>query len=430
MKSAAISFLLTLAAVIAGFLSFAPGRQAGTSSSSRVSAVPDSSQETSAAPADASSDHSTPVAQDANRAKQLDSLAEKARVITQKRNVVENLVAWWDLVCEAAELDPLRAIAMVRQAPENFLGDKLHSISGTVEDIVAWWAAHDPAAALAWYWKDAAQRQVDDEPPVELLQTLARRDVNDAIRFARHYLELAARQGKKSHGFASILDGQRMKTNFFMSGELAALIPWMKTLEDFDRLLPLAEAVADPGHRAGFHQSLTALVIQTHDVTGARRFLERHPLPADWPDGFAHPVATLTASAISGGADAAEWITWGQSQLSARPDLERHLATEAIAAWAKRDPGPAGDWLQTFRQAHPESAVLPMRAYAAAVLAENPPAAMEWITALPDETARRQNMLLHFPKWAETDPAAARAWLDTSLWPAEIKRLAGAVLPL
>jgi hypothetical protein len=426
MKQAIISFLLTMAAVFAGFLIFK--RPPVTATLPPVGSPPVTEPVSATAKAAA--------VQVPDKQKDLDE--RLAGLETEARSLTENtakpatdvMAKWWDIVCEIAALDPLRAITMARAAPRGFIGDKRHGVSGSVEDIIAWWVARDPDKALGWYWKDVAQRMEDTEPPENIAQTLARRNLGQAIHFVREYLKLQARQGQTGPGFyTSEFDGQHVKSSRVLGGVFSALLPFIKTPADFEMMVPLAEVIPDPARRAGFHQTLASYLTTSLEVTAARDFLERHPLPADWPENYAHPAAKLVARGIAAGGDPAEWIAWGQRQIPQRADLQRQVTTEAVKVWAARDPGAAGDWVQKLWKSNPAAAVLPMRAYAAAVMAEDPAAGMAWIAILPDETARRQNMLLYFPQWAERDPSAARTWLATSALPAEIKRLAGAVLP-
>jgi hypothetical protein len=217
--------------------------------------------------------------------------------------------------------------------------------------------------------------------------------------------------------------------NLDMTVALSSLQPWLRKPEDFDALLPLVEAIPDAAKRAGFYQSMASTLTSSVDAGAARSFFDRHPLPADWPVDQAHPVAALVARAIRSDGDAADWIEWGFRSIPDRRDLRSQIASGITRAWAARDPEAAGQWLQGFAHSDPAAALVAMRTYADATINEDPAAAMAWITAIPDEAVKRQNMILYFPKWAGKDPAAARSWLASAPWPEEIKRLAGAGLP-
>lgn len=425
MKAAILSFFITLSVLCIGFLLYlravdTAGERIlvheGKSLSERV---------TSQAPA-----RSAPAQAPMPDANIIAALDTKARQITTEKPIVGNIVKWWNVICDIAERNPVRAIETVREAPKNFLGDTMHDISGTADSIVAWWAARDQVAALAWYWPDATQRRLNHHPPEEIIQTLARRSVVEAIRFTRRYLELQASQGGGASGYSTTSDGLRVKTTLNLSRTLSSLQPWLHNAEDFTALLPLVEVIPDPAQRAGFWQAMAATLISSQDISAARSFFDCHPFPADWPSDQTHPAAALVQKAILEQGDPNDWIEWGLRSIPDRPDLRSQMAAGVMKTWTVRNPEAAGRWLQSFCDSDATAAPVAMRAYACAAMEVDPAAAMAWITAIPDETIRRQNMILHFPKWAEKDAAAAGTWLATSDWPDVIKRLAGAAIRL
>lgn len=411
MKAALLSFLLTLLAFALGFSLRRPSAEP---LQARIPAVDPASKEAPSVPP-VPAVVLTPAA---DKASAIAALEERARnIVAEERGSARDPFLWWRVLCELAEQDPEAAIRALRAAPKNYDG-KPYRQNGTVDSIVAWWCAKDPAAALAWYWNDMNTRDPKPRPDPEIIQTLARKDPAAAARFIVRHLPVYA---WANFGYSGHSDGM---TSAMMGPAFRALEPWIRSLEDIEALAPRAADVPGKDVAAEYWQGLTDLALSALGAENARVFLDRHPLPAPWPDGLLHPLTVLAEKGIATtGGDPTEWIEWGRSHLPQTPELQKQFASRAVSAWAKADPEAAGEWLRGEVETDPASAPAAIRAYATAVLDEAPAAAMEWITAIPEETARRQNMILHFPAWAEKDPAAARTWLEAAPWPAEIKTL-------
>ncbi|MES2709706.1 MAG: hypothetical protein V4726_24115 [Verrucomicrobiota bacterium] len=436
MKSAIFSFFITLGLVLA--VSFPLRRHLRNSTApggspenpARIRPADDSYARTpdqpAASPVSGSEKPPDPDPADPAQPEKIAALTAMVREYASKRNTAENITPWWTAICGLAELDPVLAIRLLRGTPRGFVS--AHSQSGNADSIVAWWAAKDPDAALAWYWQDPDTGGFSP-PPGEIVDTLAARDLPRAVSFLKQWF---ARRWRGGAGSVTH-NGLKAMEVFGAQPVFKALEPHLRTPGDLELLLPEADAGTGTGGWSadlmpGYWQSLAETAGRVLPPAEARAFFEKHPFPPDWPENFLHPAVKLMDSALKEKQDPGEWADWILASVGTAVQPRTQAAVHLVTAWSGQDPEAAGHWLRAFAESDPASAPLAMRTYAGAVLEEDPAAAMQWAAAIPGETARRLAMLQLFPKWAEQDAAAARAWLDTSNWPPEIKRLAGGAL--
>ncbi len=97
--------------------------------------------------------------------------------------------------------------------------------------------------------------------------------------------------------------------------------------------------------------------------------------------------------------------------LTLPPDAMAGAVTTSVSMWARSDPTEAGHWLENLSGSVRDSAVI---SYSETVAESDPSAAMGWAATISDPAKRERATKGVMRQWLENDPAAARAWVQSS----------------
>ena len=103
-----------------------------------------------------------------------------------------------------------------------------------------------------------------------------------------------------------------------------------------------------------------------------------------------------------------ETIEWIQKEAS--PTQKAEYLANNIGSWARLDYQAAGEWLTSQKPSSDTDYAI--SAYASTVVQIDPAAAMTWVNEIQDKDVQQKARQRSLRKWHDTDPVAARNWVD------------------
>lgn len=254
--------------------------------------------------------------------------------------------------------------------------------SGLLRSSVGQWAGQDPAGAIEWMRRTAAERPelLDDETRRALVAGVARQDPGLAVSLT-----------------GEMPPDQRLAAVREMAGAT-------KTGAERTELLAALRERAAAGGDA--------------ELTGAALGQLATPLAKD---GFAAASAWLTESRLNPAetdaflkglragatkADTGLWLDWIGKNASDMPLGEPVITL--VSGWAHDDYRAAGEWLN--RAADTPAKPVAVAAYATTVAPHDPQSAAQWALTLPAGDQRDALLRKVHRAWQPQDPAAAEAF--------------------
>jgi hypothetical protein len=313
-------------------------------------------------------------------------------------------------VLDANAAQSIESTAIERLARENpldalaYLGEvsSFQQRARLKQEIARSYGQKDPDAALAWV---ATQGAAAERLTVAVLEGVARKDPLRALDFV-----LETELSNESVAIRSGMGFIRMTGDRFNVIERA-----FDPNSQLPAGLSRAELIASVGER----------LLAIDDTETRQRWIRRYVSQLSRDD----PAAALTYAGENL-QDVRPWIyrtiaeSFRADPLAAMehidlvPEHERPGWIEAVATQlAQRDPAAAIEWIGQYRGQPLFSSLAPD--VASNIVSKNPVAALDLLATLPPErqmvTSRRIAQ-----RWAETDPIAARAWVE-SLPPGEYR---------
>lgn len=202
---------------------------------------------------------------------------------------------------------------------------------------------------------------------------------------------------------AKITDAQHAR-----SALQGAIVGWSQI--DAEGAMSYVAARAD---QLAFQQAAGTLAsnLAVHDPDKAREWLEQLP-----PEARLHAVTGIAGTLAFADPQAA--IRWAEN-LS--PDDKESVIGMIVARGAQTDPEAVADWIGTLSGATRDSAIA---TFSSAVAATDPVTALNWAETLFDPKNRERASWEAAWRWLQSDPTAAKAWIQNSSLPdAEKARL-------
>jgi hypothetical protein len=147
-------------------------------------------------------------------------------------------------------------------------------------------------------------------------------------------------------------------------------------------------------------------------LTVAEALLKMESLPEDQREPFAVELAKVWLEKSA--PEAAEFVqALGDSPV--RPSVTENL----LETWSRRDPAQAAAWAWQQRPVCSHGPAMVLQRWAS----EDAPNASAWLVTIPPGPEREQMAVLLAEKLLETDPTAARGWIDSLQDPAAQENL-------
>ncbi|MGI8605141.1 MAG: hypothetical protein ACR2OZ_19385 [Verrucomicrobiales bacterium] len=337
-----------------------------------------------------------------------------------------------------AERDP---VAVLTALPA--LKDR-HVRQQAIAQVVGLWAAKDPQAALA-YVKGKADLGVRSAALHAIFSELAKRDPVAALKRAREFQE-----PNFSHGLERSVFGE-----------------WLR--KDADAALRFAFDESDPARRQQFTSAAVEILSYTEPEKAWTLYQSLPPeqrkdrgFPSRLFSAWLRKDPGSASEAVNGMPDSqqrrsliresgrhvaftdeakaralAEKFTGAERELFLAgmgegftsdgmmpkfsqaaeialslndPSAQIELMRTIGSRWGRLDAPGASEWLTTLPQGSARDAAV--GEFVRGVFATDPTAALTWAAAITDEGKRSRRLSELLPKWAEKDPAAATAWLE------------------
>lgn len=285
-----------------------------------------------------------------------------------------------------AAIDPQGALEAVRHRYD----DRHRSV--LLAQILATWAREAPAAAWEWIKRELPDDYMQYDA---VLTEVGKRDPGLAWQFAAGVA--AERDADRAQNiFVSALRGVVYSGRYDEARRLIATIELPGKEQEYDASSFLA------GEWARFAPADAAKWALT--------------LPEDSPARRQALTSLGVAWAQTDPAAAADFA----ASLPAGVDRENMLAT-ALDTWVGEHPAEAGEWLLQHKQ-HPDfDQVLRSLATSSKIVETAPAMAIAWADTILSDEIRLQTMKIVMQKWAEKSPDAAKEFLQTHDFTAEMR---------
>jgi hypothetical protein len=330
---------------------------------------------------------------------------EGAGEFRQHQNMMRAAASTWELIVSA----------IVDEAPESFLKEKLKTDAGRASDtdaesVLSAWAERDLPSAVAYF--DSTLRQLK---PHEMQGA--------AGHLASDYLRL---DPDKAMGWlATLPDGVRgFCTGYAMKtlsqedpAKAARILSAHDTLPDADDLaLAVAQrwTASDPAQAFAWASQLPPKT-----AAAALRGVLDGWTQTDFAAASRH-VEQLDPAARSAALPGLVEHAPDDMIPSLAAQLGRHTADEHQASaaatlttrWAEQDPAAASAWLISEPASPMRDAAI--RGFTQGLANDDPSSALEWAAVIGDSETRWGTLKTGIREWLDKDPEAARQWVQTS----------------
>ena len=281
------------------------------------------------------------------------------------------------------EVDPLNAMKEMAKGGDDRGGRMSQSV------VLTGWAATDPAAATAWL--SAYEGDGKDWLSMSLLNGLAKKDIEGAMKFA------SALEDKDERGRAA----ETIAREMIRAGGAEKATAWLNSLTDPDMKKGAFQTIADQ--------------IMRGDQAKAIEFVKAFA-SEDYARGAIGNLAQSVARKdVQEGIKLANSLT-GQAKARA--------VGEVVGEWLNKDSGANATDAVKYVDALPagESRDAGARAIAREFVREDPAGAIVWANSIADTKEREEALVDVGRRYMRDDQAAATAWLQQSGLSAEAQQ--------
>ena len=273
------------------------------------------------------------------------------------------------------EVDPLNAMKELAKGGDDRGGRMSQNV------VLSGWAATDPAAATAWL--NAYEGDGKDWLSISLLNGLARKDIEGAMKFA------SAIKDDGERGRAA----ETIAREMIRAGGTEKATAWLNTL-------------TDPEMKKGAFQTLAEQVMRG-DQAKAIEFVKAFA-GEDFASGAVKNLAESVARKdVKEGLALANSLT-GKAQAQA--------VGQVVNEWLNQKDGAGSTDAVKYVDALPQGATRDAgaRAIAREFVREDPAGAIVWANSIQDAKEREDTLVDVARRYMREDQAAATAWLATS----------------